>query len=396
MGNENGNEYLARLGFANEYPVVIADIGNFLCKVLTDSPIKRGANPLDFVSYPHAIAEVDSGAYERLLRRYHGKKGYHLLKWRERCYVIGEQAYSVDMHFEPRQGRLKYSRDYYGLLFIRGLVELFDGSVPEAVNAFLAHPPGDLEFTDVLKRAVHGRWVFEVNGQRCETTVVYSNTFDEIVGGVHNAVDGPDGQRMAENALEGNGPALVFDLGGGSLDLCYLTSDLAVNYDRGLFTERTGINSAVETFKSIFDATYKNRLSDAENGIARGHVIDIFMDEEHAIYDAGEKIDCVDIYNEAIAPVIRASSQAVKRFAGGFMGINSVLLTGGGSAMVMDEIKREIFAKFDKNGKVFTTAERAKLVQANVRGGRKIAEAMKSVSAVEAARWLKAQGNGKR
>lgn len=396
MNNANQDEYLSKLGFANEYPVVVADIGNRLCKMLTDQPVMRGSNPLDCVLFEHGIAEVDDGQFERMLHYYKGKRGFHLIHWRDRNFVVGEQAYSADMRFEPKQGRLKYSRDYYGLLFIRGLVELFDGKVPEALNVFLAHPPGDLEHTDALKRAVHGRWLFEVNGKRVVTTVVYSNTFDEIVGGVHNAVDGPDGQPIQGNPLENNGPALVFDLGGGSLDLCYLNRDLSVNYDKGMVSERIGINRAVDTFKSEFDLHYSNRVANAEGGIPRSVVIDIFMNPEHITWDSGEMLDCTEMYNAAIRPVIRDCLNAVNRFAGGFVGIKSVVLTGGGTAMVMNEIKREIFPRFDQNAKVFTTDRQERMVTANARGARKIAQAMKQISRAEADRWLKEQSNGSR
>lgn len=390
----NEQEYMGILGFANEAPTVAADIGNNKAKMTTNQPLFRGNNGSGLVIFEHAIVEVDEGSFARMLRYHKGKTGYHLIKWRDRCFVIGEQAYSADPHFEPRQGRLKYSRDYYGLLFIRGLVELFNGQIPAEINAFLAHPPGDLEHTEALKKSVHGRWIFEVNGQRHQTTVIYTNSFDEIVGGVHNATHGVDGEPIKGNALEGNGPCIVYDLGGGSLDLAYLKPDLSVDYDRGMVSHRIGINTAVENFKSAFDSRYAKLLADAENGISRQVVIDIFMDENHIVSDAGADLDCSDLYQEAIAPIIRQSIQAVRDFAGGSIGIRSVLLTGGGSAMCMDEIMEDVFPRFAGNKKVFTTDQPRDMVGANVRGGLKIAKAMSVSSKIQADFWLRTQGYG--
>lgn len=390
----NQAEYLNILGFANDVPTVVADLGNRLGKLTTNQPIFRGSSPISSVMFDHALVEVDEGTFKRLLRYHEGKNGYHLLNWRDRHFVIGEQAYSVDPSFTPRQGRLKYDRDYYGLLFMRGVVELFDGNIPAEINAFLAHPPGDLEHTEALKRAVHGRWKFEVNGRRCETTVIYTNTFDEIVGGVHNATDGVDGQLIHGNALEGNGPALVFDLGGGSLDLAYLKRDLSVDYDRGMVSRRIGINTAMANFKAAFDSRYAKLLADAEDGISRQVVIDIFMDEDHIVSYAGEDLDCSDLYQDAIAPVIRDAAQAVSGFAGGFVGIRSSLLTGGGSAMAMAEITKHIFQRFADNGKLFKTDTLRDMVRANANGGLKIAKAMSIRSKDQADKWLRAQGYG--
>lgn len=388
-------EFMAIQGFANDLPTVISDGGNRKFKVTTDKPLLRRSTASEVVIYDHAIAEVDAGRFDRLLHYHKGTDAYHLLRWRDRFFVIGEQAYSVNASFEPLSGRAKYTRDYYGLMFMHGVVMLFNGRIPEAMNAFLAHPPADLEHSDALVRAVHGKWSFEVNGVKHKTEVVYSNTFDEIVGGIHNATHGVDGQMIKGNALEGNGPFIVFDLGGGSLDLAHVKRNLSVDYTKPMVSRRIGVNQAMETVKSLFDSRHKKLLQDAEDGISREAVLDIFMSEDHSTQYAGKKIECADFYEQAAAPIIRTAKQMVQSYSKGFVGYGGALLTGGGSALFFDEIINTVFEPFKDTDRIFTTDQPRNMIEANARGGGKIAEAMKLVGRIEADRWLKAQKYGK-
>lgn len=388
----NESEYLNVLGFANGLPTEACDIGNLVAKFVTDSPVIRGANPLSSTLFEHAIVEIDEYQFRDKLSYYQNEPAFHLIEWRNRYFITGIEAYSVNPKFTPIQGRAKYTRDYYGILFVRGMLEMTNGNIPEELNVFLAHPPADKDFRTELMKSVHGRWKVHTNAGNHAFEVVYSNAFDEIVGGVHNATDGVDGQVIEGNPLEGNGPAIVFDLGGGSLDLAYLKKDLSVDYDRGMVSHRIGVNRAVENFKRAFDKKFRGRLVRSDDGITNADVIEIFMDEDHIVYDGGEMLDCRQMYHDAFSPIIRECVEHVRKFTrGSFVGLKSVLVTGGGSAVILDRIKQDIFKPFHDNGKFFTTDSKGRMIYANSNGGLKIATAMKSASKKRADIWLKGQ-----
>lgn len=388
----NEKQYLDVLGFANNSPVYVGDVGNSWAKLTTDNPVIRGANPLNLKMFEHAIVEIDEHQFRDKLDYYQNEPAYHLIEWRNRYFITGEEAYSVDAKFAPIRGRGKYRRDYYGILFIRGLLELTNGNIPAELNAFLAHPPADKDFRTDLMKSVLGKWRVNTNVGQHVFEIVHTNAFDEIVGGVHNATDGIDGQMIEGNPLEGNGPALVFDLGGGSLDLAYLKKDLSVDYDRGMESYRVGVNQAVENFKRAFDKKFAGRLKKAEAGLYRSTILEIFTDPDHCVYDGGEILDCRQMYKDAFAPILRAVAKHVDEYTGGsFIGLKSVLATGGGTSTILDRIKSDIFAQFVDNGRFFTTDIPRRMISANASGGLKIAQAMKQSSKRRADQWVKQQ-----
>lgn len=395
MDAEIEKMYRRILGFANGNPNVVVDAGNALVKAATDQPLLSGRNPLTFTYFPHALVETDEANYKRLCHYHKDRTANHLIKWNGRFFVVGEEAYSLNPAFDPTRGRAKYSKDYYGILFLRILLDLFSAGMPPVVNAFVAHPPDDRDHAKTLMKAVAGKWNFESNGKRYEVFVDYVNAFDEIVGGVFNATIGPDGKLIDDvGQLIGDGPTLVFDMGGGSLDLARLNKDGSVDYNKKMQSTRIGVNTAINTFKGLFDSRYPALVADAEDGLPRDMVIDIFLDQNHEFRTAGETFDCSDIYDAAINPVIRDARAAVNGFARGLVGYNRVLLDGGGAGLVYDKICETIFSRFAANGVVHTADHKRELFKANSKGGLKMLIGMKQESAKRAEQFRKDSRKG--
>lgn len=372
----NEKELTRLLGFANGYPNVLGDIGNALCKLGTDKPVVRGNNPMAEVYFPHAIAELTEAQYNRLLHYQRGKRAFHLFRWMlkdgDRFFVTGEEAYSVNPGFEPLRGRAKYSKDNYGVLFMTGVVRLFDGNPLEVINAFVAHPPADLDYVPELLQSVVGKWRFECNGEKHVVKVAYANAFDEIVGGVWNATVGVDGRLIDDMQIIGDGPTLAFDMGGGSIDLARLNKDGSIDYNTEMVSVRTGVNTAIDNFKGLFEQEYRELLDDSEDGISRSEIIDIFLDPDHSIRSVGETLDCTELYNLAVAPVIRQSVAAVRSFTRGKARYNRVLLTGGGCGLTFDKLAEVVFPKFSENNVIHLADHKRELFKANGRGAKKM------------------------
>lgn len=371
-----------QLGFANGNTNVVCDGGNARFKLATDTPI-RGRNDLHVEHFTHAIAEISAADYDELCYRHQNIQAFHFLKWNGRYFVTGEEAFSYNPTFDPLRGRQKYERDYYGILFVAGVLRLFNGAVPETFNALLAHPPADLTERERLMRCVVGNWHIEANGIKYGFKVEYVNTFDEIVGGVFNATTAPDGQLYAD--MDIGGKTLVFDLGGGTLDLAFL-NDGGVNYSHLMDSTRIGGNGAVTNFKRLFDNTYHQLVDGYEDGLPRELVHEIFLDPSHLLMlEAGETLDCTRLYQQAINPVIRTAKDAVKTFGGNLLGVKRVLLTGGVAGLLYDEIAGQMFPKYAERKMLLLADQRRHLLEANCRGGRKMLEGLK----VESVRRVK-------
>lgn len=359
------------LGFDNGLPNIIVDIGNKNARQITDRPEFEGHNGTEFISNEHAIVEVDEAYFRNVQHYYKNEPGYHLIEWNGRYFITGVQAYSVQPTLEPTTGRAKYRAEYYGVLFIRNLAEQYRGNPPKAVNAFLAHPPGDREHTMALMKSVAREWKFKVNGVPVQTSVRYVDTFEEILGGVMNVSLGTDGKPM-DDRLNGTGPTLVFDLGGGSLDLARLHKDGSIDFDKVMDSVRVGVNSALHSAKDNADRRFKELLGDSEDGIPMQMIIEMFEDAEHTMTFYGEKHDCKMIYEQAAKNVIRQCATAVRDFTRGLAGYNMILLTGGGSALFNDLICSELFPRHHKRGNIVRSDMSRDMWKANVKGGRKM------------------------
>lgn len=363
------------LGFANGNVNVVADIGNARAKLATDIHT-RMADRLNVDHFTHAIAEIARADYDELCYRFRERQAWHFIAWEGRYFIVGDDVFHYNPTFDPKRGRLKYSKDYYGILFIAGLLRLFGNGIPEKVNALLAHPPADLALRESLMRSVVGKWRFESNGVKHVVHIPYANVFDEIAGGLINATTAPDGELYSDMKMDGQ--TLVFDLGGGTLDLA-LADNGKINYSRIMDSTRSGANTAINAFKRDFDVTHSDLVSNYEDGIPRDTVHQIFLHPDHILeLAAGDVLDCTRMYQRAINPVIATALDSVRKFAGNMMGIRRVLLDGGVSGLMYDEISKQVFPAFLDKGAILLADKRADMLKANARGGIKLLEGLKT------------------
>ncbi len=365
-------------GFANGYPVICADIGNGLVKM---GGWIRGRRSL--VDGKHALVEIDEARYSRLTREHGDSKGhYEYIKWNNRYFVVG-QAALVEGNVTPVQGRNKYKRDYFGILFVSTLLKFYQGDVPEVINAFLGYPPNDMDFTPELIKSVVGNWTVDSLGRKKTFRVAYATVFDEVVGGVMNVTLDDDGSPVKANKsskgphrLLWDGPTIAADLGYGTFDLVRL--DKMGRPDYGNIRSRSlGIGDAIETFVNIFNKRHKKYLMDAENGVPLEKVYDCFYDPKHEFRLVGDKrLDCMDIYKQSTNKLINAVVNAYRDLSRGSISYNYCLLSGGGSGLLYDELCKEVFPQFHEADAIYLAHDREFMHLANVRGSMRMVPAM--------------------
>ena len=368
-----------KLGFANGYPTVVIDLGNALVKI--GAPMSNGQ--YEYGTTKHACVEIDEARYARLVHEYGDRKGhYEYIKWNGRFFVVGEAALS-EGDVKPVQGRNKYSRDYYGIIFISTLLKIYHGKVPEKINAFLGYPPSDFDFINDLMKSVIGNWNFDNLGRKITLRVEHASVFDEIVGGVHNVILDEDGNRVRLDKntkgpalIAKDGPSIVCDLGGRTFDIVRLTKTGEPDY-RVIASRGIGVNDAVEQFKRVFEMRHKDVLRDAENGLPLERIYECFADPQKRVRVAGSKyVECMDIYTQSTTRLVNEVKDAYRDMSRGSISHNYALLTGGGTGSLYEELSKSVFYQFYDAGALFLAADRPIIHQANVRGAVKMIPAL--------------------
>lgn len=331
--------------------IMILDAGNSIIK---------GKTPTREAAFPHALKALTETEYEQILIRA-GRSGppADYIRVNGQPYVVGESA---ERHgaLTRRSGAARYRPDYYGVFVAAALARLYERGGDVAL--FGSHPPGDVAFRDELMRAALGAWHVEVGGRERAFRVTYANTFDEPVGGLMNVILAEDGRHYRRTDVNG-GRALVVDIGGRTTDWLAVNPGGAVDYALAESTP-IGIQEVVSSFERSFRATHRDAVRDTPTlppervraAIATG----VFV-------GGGREHDCENEAREATSVLLNRIAATYQHVAGGALPWNSIILTGGGSAMLYDRLLPLL-----GHDHVILADEAESIHLANVRGGLKL------------------------
>ncbi len=331
--------------------VMILDAGNSIIKAKNAS---REA------AFPHALKALTEAEYRQILARVGaGRVPEDYLRINGQPYVVGESA---ERHGTPtrRSGASRYRPEYYGVLAAAMLGRLYERG--GEVCVFGSHPPGDVAFREDLMRSVMGTWTVEVNRRERVFTVIYANTFDEPVGGLMNVILAEDGRHYQRMDING-GRSLVIDIGGHTTDWLAVNPGGSVDYSLAESTP-IGIQEVVASFERSFRLNYPEACRDTatlppervRQAIASG----IFV-------GGGRSYDCEHEAAEATSILLNRIANTYQVIAGGALPWDSLVLTGGGSAILYDRLLPLL-----KHDHVLMAEEPASIHMANARGGLKL------------------------
>ncbi len=331
--------------------VMILDAGNSIIKSKTATRE---------TAFPHALKTLTETEYEQILLRA-GRSGpsQDYLRVNGIPYVVGESA---ERHgtLTRRSGASRYRPDYYGVFVAAALARLYERGGEVAL--FGSHPPGDVAFRDELMRAALGHWHIEVGGKEHAFKITYANTFDEPAGGLMNVILAEDGQHYKRTDLNG-GRALVIDVGGRTTDWLAVKPGGEVDYSLAESTP-IGIQEVVTSFERSFRANHRDAVRDTPT-LPPDRV-------RHAIRSGvfvggGRTYDCENEAAEATSVLLNRIADTYQHVAGGALPWDSIILTGGGSAMLYDRLLSLL-----GHDHVILADEAESIHLANVRGGLKL------------------------
>lgn len=334
--------------------VMVLDAGNSIIK----AKIARRQN--SEIAFPHAMKQLTESEYEKITNRAGLlNQSMDYLRINGKPYVLGESAERHGI-ITQRTGAARYTRDYYGILAAAALGRLYERS--RDILIFGSHPPGDVNFRQDLMEAVVGDWAVEIKGKERHFRVSYANTFDEPVGGLMNVFLTEDGQHYQHTGIN-NGRALVIDIGGFTTDWLAVNPGGEVDYSLARSVP-IGIQGVIADFEESFSANNLEAVKDTpvlpparvRKAIASG-----------VFEGGGKKYPCEHEVEEATSLMLNRIADTYQRIAGGALSWDSIILTGGGSALLYQKLIPIL------NHENIILADGANSLHlANVRGGLKL------------------------
>jgi hypothetical protein len=331
--------------------VLVLDVGNSIIKAKTTNKE---------VAFPHAIQPLTESEYQRIVSRARingNSVGY--IRVNGKPYSIGENAERHGVLVQ-RSGSARYTRDYYGILAVAALARIYERG--QEVAIFGSHAPGDVKYRTDLMKSVVGEWTVEVENRVTSFRVIYANTFDEPVGGLMNVLLTEDGQHY-QHANVGEGRSLVIDIGGFTTD--WLAVDPGGVVDYGMARSiPIGIQQVISDFEESFRSNHAELVKDISvlppARVRQAIATSVFE-------GGGKKYACSEYVDEATTLFLNRFADTYQRVAGGALAWDTIILTGGGSALLKNKLMPIL-----KHDHVMLADQTDSLHLANVRGGLKL------------------------
>jgi hypothetical protein len=332
--------------------VVVLDAGNSIIKGKT--PGRNGE-----ISFPHAVRALTETQYNEIITRSRGNPPLTYFKLNGKPYVVGEEAERFG-EVVRRSGAARYTHDYFSVFLAASLLRLFADGV--GVELFASHPPGDIAYRDDLMRAALGEMLIEHGDRKYTFKVGYANTFDEPVGGLMNVMLTDDGKSYSHSEVN-DGRSLVIDVGGHTTDWLAVNPGGEVDYSLAQSTP-IGIQAALKDFERSFRANNREITRDVSSlppdrirdALRNGHFI-----------GGGRDYPCDTEAREATSTLLNRIADTYQNVAGGPLPWDSIILTGGGSAILYDRLVPIL-----RHERVMLADEPESIHMANVRGGLKL------------------------
>jgi hypothetical protein len=320
---------------------------------------------------PHHLVELSEAAYSQIMELERGTPSSDYLRVNGVPFVVGNKALQYDPRNEPVRGNERYTKSYVGTLLAATVASMYKQGGDFRV--FASYPPGDLPLKDDLLDALFGDYEVTIRGKNMYFSVSYVNAYEEPEGGLFNVLLNDEGTRYDDPEIM-QGETLVIDIGGWTFDMIGVNDDMSMNYNIHesaplgiLQVERSLERLVFKRYPYLKKGTVKippqlikKALRNPDGKLlARGDTLDI----SHEIRIAK---------NELLAS-IRAALTGI----GGLVRFHTIIVTGGGGAMLYNDLLDIL-----DHGRVKLAAPGEYAHLANVRGGLKLWRMLEAVGEV--------------
>ncbi len=397
-------DHLKMLAFANGLSCMVLDGGNRKIKLTVVIPEGNADNgseasqsyartPIDFT---HALTEISESDYYYTLEEA-GNRNVNFLVRKQvgedfHYYAVGDMAYRYEQVINNRQERSKFTTDYYTIMWYHALYLGYVGQIPDQLNTFLLYAPNDRDQVEALKDCVRGSHKFWIGREEFNVRVRHIGVIAEVQCSAfclsldNNGIEYAD--HIFKSSTRKESVQIVYDLGGGTFDWAVLVNGIP-DFTRQLGSRAIGINDATIDFKNMVDRKFAPLLRNQKGGMPMPQIHEAFMSKDkNILIGGGDYLETADLYRRATAPVINTMRSIVESIP--TIGVDSIMGTGGGSALFQDEFEDMQPARFRTKGNIhYPTRNKEDRMYANAKGGSLLILSMMRKS-LEA--WAKLKG----
>lgn len=306
-------------------PKLFFDFGNSAVKWFTE-----GRHMGHFL---HAIAPIPSSQWKRLVgRAKQPPEGYIAIG--DNFFAVGDKARRYTTKNKP-QGAARYTEDYYGVALMAALGVAYEPDT-RIINLYASHAPRDIDYAQDIIKAARGKWQFVNHKGAYHLDIKTVETFDEPLGGYNHAVLTTRGQPLKHNPYR-NKTVLVIDVGGYTCDVLAVDAGGVID-DSSITSTVAGVGQSMEFFEKELRSMYPNEFR------AVGYIDEKRL--EAAVltgkFPYGKSsLKCADIAQHAINMLVNDVVDIINRM-GGAANYDVVLLTGGGSALIVNTLRKAL------------------------------------------------------
>lgn len=304
-------------------PKLHFDFGNRDIKWFTE-----GSNKGYFL---HAIVPLTQSQWLKAIgRAKQPPKGYIAIE--DKYFAVGDKARRYITKNRP-SGAARYTSDYYGVAMCMAISQAYESGT-RVINLYASHAPRDIQYSQDIVNAVQGKWYFVTHKGDYDIDVRTVETFDEPLGGFNHAVLTTRGTPLKNNPYRDK-TILVIDVGGYTCDIIAVDPNGMID-DSSLNSTITGVTQTMDKFEDDLRTMYSTEF----RGVG---AIDIHRLENALLtgkYQYGNKVlKCQTIAQQGINMLVNDVIDIINRM-GGAANYDVILLTGGGSALIHDTLKK--------------------------------------------------------
>lgn len=336
--------------------IVVLDCGNGDVKAISST---------SRIIFPHALAQLTEEQIQTVeMRSGTIPPGY--IRVNGTPYAFGNAA---EAYPSVRQatGASRYVTEYYGVLASAALSMLYTTSA--TISLLGSHPPGDVAYRDALMDAALGKWEVECRNRTYQFDINTANTFDEPHGGFMNIILDHSGTSYESGGKRiADGRSLVIDIGAKTTDWLAVNPNGEIDHTIA-FSIDEGIRDAVNSFKRSLRYTYRDEIvfrSMTEDQMRPDRVREAIA--TGSFRAAGISWPCEGEAKESISSLLSSIWRVYTSDAGGPGRWDTIVLTGGGSWFVHDQL----FEMLNHGNIILAGSDIENLRYANVTGGMKL------------------------
>jgi hypothetical protein len=248
-------------------------------------------------------------------------------------FAVGDKARRYITAKNRPQGAARYVPEYYGVGMAMAISEAFESGT-RVINLFASHAPRDIGYADDIVKAVQGNWHFVTHRGDYKIDIKSVETFDECLGGFNHAVLTTRGTPLKNNPYR-NKTVLVLDVGGYTTDIIAVDPNGMID-DSSLDSTILGVTDVMTRFEKELRTKFRDEFKSVGD-------IDIHRLETAILsgkFPYGKKaLACQDIAQASLNTLVNDVIDIINRM-GGAANYDVILLTGGGSALIYDTLKK--------------------------------------------------------